>query len=96
MFEDKLDVLPEELLALVNIRSVYNYIARNKNNELVAFVSIPVKDEDGGVWKDSEGKRHYTLFEKDYKYFSYLKWENQNPLKINKLIGGNYKEGEII
>lgn len=95
MFEEKLDVLPEELLILVNIRSVYRYIVRNKDDYLIATINPPIKDEKEGRWKDSNGKRIYTLYAKERKYFNYIKWSNTEPVSINRLLGGNYRVEDI-
>lgn len=96
MLEDRLDISIEEVIIMMNIRNVYKYIARNKNQELVTMVNKPVKDEKEGVWKDPEGKRHYTLYAKEMKHFQYIKWENTEPVSLNRLLGGNYKRSEII
>lgn len=96
MLEDRLDVSIEEVTIMMNIRPVYLYLARNKNQELVAMVNKPVKDEKAGCWKDPEGKRHYTLYAKEMKHFQYIKWENEEPVSLNRLLGGNYKRSEII
>lgn len=95
VLEERLEVAIEEVEIMMRIRPVYQYLSRNKNNEIIATVNKPVKDIDGGCWKDPEGRRHYTLYEKEMKYFPYIKWENEEPISINRLLGGNYKIGEI-
>lgn len=63
------------------INDDYNYIVRDKNGDLFAYVSIPEKAQDRGIWIGTSGVGLYKF----NIVFPMIKWSDEQPCKISDL-----------
>lgn len=71
----------KDILFLDFIKDNYEYIARDKDGSLFAYVTTPKKYQDRDIWLDSSGVGLYN-FNID---FPMIKWEDEQPRKISDL-----------
>lgn len=70
-----------DALFLNFIKDDYNYIVRDKNGDLFAYVSIPEKAQDRGIWIGTSGVGLYKF----NIVFPMIKWSDEQPCKISDL-----------
>lgn len=70
-----------DALFLNFIKDDYNYIVRDKNGDLFAYVSIPEKAKDRGIWIGISGVGLYKF----NIVFPMIKWSDEQPCKISDL-----------
>ena len=63
------------------IKADYEYIVRDKNGDLFAYVSKPIKYQDRGIWIGVTGTGVHE-FSID---FPMIKWSDEQPWKISDL-----------
>ena len=63
------------------IKDKFEYIVRDQNGALFAFVNIPEKSQDIGIWIGASGVGVYS-FNID---FPMIKWTDEQPWKISDL-----------
>lgn len=63
------------------IKVDYEYMVRDKNGDLFAYVNIPKKSKDRDIWIDASGVGIYK-FNID---FPMIKWSDKQPWKISDL-----------
>lgn len=79
----QVDLLTEdEKVILRNIDKKYKWIARDKSGTLVLFFEKPYKK--GNLWGGDIG---YSDIEYFYHLFQFIKWSDEEPYKISKLLG---------
>lgn len=81
-FKDKIVISYNDSLFLNFIKDDYNYIVRDKNGDLFAYVRIPEKSQDRGIWIDNLG---VGLYKFNIVFFPMIKWTDEQPWKISDL-----------
>lgn len=78
----KSDVISsKDILFLGFIKDNYEYIVRDKDGSLYAYVTTPKKHQDSGIWLENSGV-NLDKFNID---FPMIKWSDEQPWKISDL-----------
>lgn len=80
-YKEPIVISYNDILFLHFIKDDYNYIVRDKNGDLFAYVSIPEKAQDRGIWIGTSGVGLYKF----NIVFPMIKWSDEQPCKISDL-----------
>ena len=81
----KLSILELELLRYF-YRDGYRYIARDKDNELFLYKSLPLKSVDSWVLRRSEPYDNFQTLNHFKNLFSPVRWEDTQPTPIQDIL----------
>ena len=86
IWERKESELTDKEIEILNALKVLGYVwlARDRNSELYAFFNEPTKSYS--VWDDDNEEERYYFPIKEKDLFNFIKWEDEEPIKIDELL----------
>lgn len=84
-YKEPIYLTNDEIVILKNIDKEYKWIARDENGMLCVFSDEPYKNEELKEWF----YRHYSSLCSLMHLFQFVKWEDEVPYEIDKLLKDN-------
>ena len=81
----------DEYVILKNLPSEYKWIVRNENGDVKLFTDKPCKYQGCNCWSYKSWEYLFYLYN---DLFQFIKWEDEEPYEIAKLIEDYEKEHE--
>lgn len=91
LYQEHVELTEEEHALCVALKD--GYIARGRSGRLVLFTDKPTKNEELGAWV-TNAIRTSILYHFPHLKFNFIKWEDEEPYSIDKLIKAAVKTSE--